>query len=106
MLPMVAYSLLESIRLLANSSKNLADRSVSKIIVREDHVKSMIEKNPILVTALNPIIGYDLASKIAKKAFEEKRSLKEVALEMSDLSETELEKALNPSKMTKGGFVK
>jgi len=106
MLPMVAHSLLESIRLLANASKNLADRSVSKILVREDHVKSMLDKNPILVTTLNPLIGYDLASKIAKKAFNENRSLKEVALEMCDLSEEELDKALNPSKMTKGGFIK
>ena len=106
MLPMVSYSLLESIRLLANASKNLAYRSVSRIIVREDHIQSLIEKNPILVTALNPLIGYDLASKIAKKAYKENRSLKEVALEMCDLSESELDKALNPSKMVKGGFIK
>ena len=105
MLPMVAHSLLESIRLLTNASINLADRSVSRILVREDHIKSMIEKNPILVTALNPLIGYDLASKIAKKAFKENRSLKEVALEMCDLSEVELDNALNLKKMTKGGFV-
>ena len=106
MLPMVAHSLLESIRILANASQNLAERSVSKILVREDHIKSMIEKNPILVTTLNPLIGYDLASKIAKKAFKENRPLKEVAKEMCDLSEEELDIALNPFKMTKGGFVK
>ena len=105
MLPMVAHSLLEAIRLLANASRNLADRSVSRIVVREDHINSLTEKNPILVTTLNPLIGYDLAAKIAKKAFAENRPLKAVALEMCDLSEEELDKALDPSKMTRGGFV-
>ena len=105
MLPMVAHSLLEAIRLLANASRNLADRSVSRIVVREDHINSLTGKNPILVTTLNPLIGYDLAAKIAKKAFAENRPLKAVALEMCDLSEEELDKALDPSKMTSGGFV-
>ena len=105
MLPMVAHSLLESIRLLANASHNLAERSVSRIEVREDHINSLTGKNPILVTTLNPLIGYDLAAKIAKKAFAENRPLKSVAMEMCDLSEEELDKALDPSKMTKGGFV-
>ena len=105
MLPMVAHSLLEAIRLLANASRNLADRSVSRIVVREDHINSLTGKNPILVTTLNPLIGYDLAAKIAKKAFAENRPLKAVALEMCDLSEEELDKALDPSKMTMGGFV-
>ena len=105
MLPMVAHSLLESIRLLANASHNLAERSVSRIKVREDHINSLTGKNPILVTTLNPLIGYDLAAKIAKKAFAENRPLKSVAMEMCDLSEEELDKALDPSKMTKGGFV-
>ena len=106
MLPMVAHSLLESIRLLANASRNLAERSVSRLVVREDHIKSLISKNPILVTTLNPLIGYDLAAKIAKKSFAENRDLKEVALEMCNLSEAELDSALDPIKMTKGGFVK
>jgi fumarate hydratase class II len=67
-------------------------------------VKSLLDKNPILVTALNPIIGYDLAARIAKKAYKEDRSLKDVALEMTDLSEAELDNALDPIKMTLGGF--
>ena len=104
MLPMVAHSLLESIRLLANASRNLAERSVSQLVVREDHIKALVGKNPILVTTLNPLIGYDLAAKIAKKAFAENRALKEVALEMCDLPEEELDSVLDPAKMTKGGF--
>ncbi len=104
MLPVVAHNLLQSIELLANASRNLADRSVSKIEVREEVIKEMVGRNPILVTALNPIIGYDLAAKIAKKAFAENRAVLDVALEMTDLSKEELESALDPIKMTEGGF--
>jgi len=104
MLPVVAHNLLESIQLLANASRNLADRSVSRLNVRKENIASMVEKNPILVTALNPIIGYDKAAKIAKKAYAEGRALKDVAKEMTDLTDEELDNALDPIKMTKGGF--
>lgn len=104
MLPVVAHNLLESIKILGNAARNLADRSVSRLTVKRDVIADMVSRNPILVTALNPIIGYDLAAKIAKKAFAEGRPLKEVAKEMTDLSEEELDKALDPIKMTKGGF--
>ncbi|MDI6400864.1 class II fumarate hydratase [Balneolaceae bacterium ANBcel3] len=104
MLPVVGYNLNQSIVLLANVARNFADQSVSGILVKKDEIADKIGKNPILVTALNPIIGYDLAAKIAKTAFAEGRPLKEVALEMTDLSEAELDSALDPIKMTKGGF--
>ncbi|MDR9418904.1 class II fumarate hydratase [Gracilimonas sp.] len=104
MLPVVAHNLLESIDILANAARNLADRSVSKLKVKKEAIAEMVGRNPILVTALNPIIGYDLAAKIAKKSYAENRPLKEVAKEMTDLSDEELDKALDPIKMTKGGF--
>jgi len=104
MLPVVAHNLLQSIGILANSARNLADRSVSKLTVREDVIADKVGRNPILVTALNPIIGYDLAAKIAKKAYAENRALLDVAKEMTDLTEDELKEALDPIKMTKGGF--
>ena len=104
MLPVVAHNLLESIELLANAANNLADESVSKLTIREDIISEKIGKNPVLITALNPIIGYDLAAKIAKKAYAEDRALKDVAKEMTDLSDEELNTALNPMKMTQGGF--
>ena len=104
MLPVVAHNLLESIELLANAANNLADESVSKLTVREDIISEKIGINPVLITALNPIIGYDLAAKIAKKAYAEGRALKDVAKEMTDLSDKDLNTALNPMKMTKGGF--
>lgn len=104
MLPVVAHNLLQSIEILGNAARNLADRSVSRLEVRKDVIADMVGRNPILVTALNPIIGYDLAAKIAKKAFAESRPLKDVAKEMTDLSDEELDNALDPIKMTKGGF--
>ena len=104
MLPVVAHNLLESIRLIGNVATNFAERSVSKLIVREKNIAEKVGRNPILVTALNPIIGYDLAAKIAKKAYAEDRALKDVALEMTDLTEAELDKALDLIVMTKGGF--
>jgi fumarate hydratase class II len=104
MLPVVAHNLLQSINILANAARNLADRSVSKLTVREDVINNKVGRNPILVTALNPIIGYDLAAKIAKKSYAENRALLDVALEMTDLSEQELKEALDPMKMTRGGF--
>lgn len=104
MLPVVAHNLLQSINILANAARNLADRSVSKLTVREDIINDKVGRNPILVTALNPIIGYDLAAKIAKKSYAENRALLDVALEMTDLSEQELKEALDPMKMTRGGF--
>lgn len=104
MLPLVAHNLLQSITILANAVKNFADRSVKGLKVREENIREMVGKNPILVTALNPLIGYDKAAKIAKKAYAENRAVLEVARELTDLSEEELSKALDPMNMTKGGF--
>ncbi len=105
MLPVVAHNLLESIEILGNAARNLADRSVSKLSANKERIADMVGRNPVLVTALNPIIGYDLAAKIAKKAFKENRPVKDVAREMTDLSDEELDQALDPIKMTKGGFM-
>ncbi|WP_069130244.1 class II fumarate hydratase [Rhodohalobacter halophilus] len=100
MLPVVAHNLLQSIEILANAARNFADRSVSGLEARREVISQMVGKNPILVTALNPLIGYDKAAKIAKKAFAENRSVMDVAKEMTDLSVEELEKALDPINMT------
>ncbi len=104
MLPLVAHNLLQSIEILANAARNFADKSVNGLIAREEVIAEMIGKNPILVTALNPLIGYDKAAKIAKTAFAENRAVFDVAREMTDLSDEDLEHALNPMNMTKGGF--
>jgi fumarate hydratase class II len=104
MFPMVAHNILESISILSNACENFAKNSVDLLEVNEKNVNEKVSKNPILVTALNPIIGYDLAAKIAKKSYAEDRPLLEVAKEMCDVSEEELKKALDPMTMTKGGF--
>ena len=104
MLPLVAHNLLQSIEILANAARNFADKSVNGLIAREEVIAEMVGKNPILVTALNPLIGYDKAAKIAKTAFAENRAVFDVAREMTDLSDEDLEHALNPMNMTKGGF--
>lgn len=105
MLPVVAHNLLESIHILANAVDNFAERSVSRLSANKERIADMVGRNPVLVTALNPIIGYDKAAKIAKKAFAENRPVKEVAREMTDLSDEELDKVLDPIKMTRGGFM-
>ena len=69
MLPLVAFDLLESIRLLSNVMRLLADSAIAGLKVRGDNVREALARNPILVTALNPIIGYEKAAAIAKRAY-------------------------------------
>jgi fumarate hydratase class II len=103
MLPVIAHNLLESIALLANISEVLADKAIAGFTVNEAHIADLVEKNPIIVTALNPVIGYDLAAKIAKRAYAEGRRVKDVAGEMTDLSSKELDRLLDPAEMTRPG---
>ena len=72
--------------------------------IRRDMVAQALNRNPILVTALNPVIGYEKAAKIAKRAYAENRPVLEVALEDSGLSEKQLRKLLAPAALTKGGI--
>ena len=104
MLPVIADSLLESIRLLANVSRLMADKAIATFTVNEDNLNAALAKNPILVTALNPIIGYLKAAEIAKQAYREGRPVIDVALENTDLSRAQLEALLDPSKLTRGGI--
>ncbi len=106
MLPVIAHNLLQSITLLANASRLLADHAIAGFVVNRGRIAGLVDRNPILVTALNPVIGYDKAAEIAKKAYAEGRSLKEVAAEMTDLSKEELDRLLDPKKMTEGGNVR
>ncbi|CTP92320.1 Fumarate hydratase class II [Xanthomonas translucens pv. poae] len=103
-LPLIAANLLDSINLLANVSRLLADAAIAGLKVREDRVRETLDRNPILVTALNPIIGYEKAAAIAKRAYKENRPVLEIALEDSGLGEAELRKLLDPAALTKGGI--
>jgi len=100
MLPVIARNLLESARLLAGASRALADKAIGKMTFNLEHIATLVERNPILVTALNPLIGYDQAAKIAKAAYAEGRRVIEVARDMTDLSDEELADHLDPRRMT------
>jgi len=104
MLPLIANDLLDSIGLLANSMRLLADDAIAGLKVRRDRVASAPDRNPILVTALNPIIGYEKAAAIAKRAYAEERPILDVAREMSGLPEKELRRLLDPAALTRGGI--
>ncbi len=104
MLPVVAYGLLESIELLARSSRVLADSAIAGMTVNEQRLKETLERNPILVTALNHVIGYEKGASIAKKAYEQGLSILEIASRETDLSQEELKSLLDPAELTKGGI--
>ncbi|WP_277372839.1 class II fumarate hydratase [Pseudomonas sp. AA-38] len=104
MLPLIADNLLGSIDLLANASRLLADRAIASFKVNQAKLREALERNPILVTALNPIIGYLKAAEIAKQAYREGRPIIEVALQHTDLSRQQLEQLLNPERLTEGGL--
>ncbi|WP_419148592.1 class II fumarate hydratase [Pseudoalteromonas 'SMAR'] len=104
MLPVIALNILQSIEILANSARLLADKAIASFTVNEDNISKALAKNPILVTALNPVIGYEKAAKIAKQAYQEGRPIITVAQEQTDLSEEELQRLLDPQKLTLGGL--
>jgi fumarate hydratase class II len=104
MLPLIAHDLLESIGLLSNAMRLLADSAIAGLKARGDNVREALARNPILVTALNPIIGYEKAAAIAKRAYKENRPVLDIAVEDSGLSASELRKLLDPVALTKGGI--
>jgi fumarate hydratase class II len=104
MLPVIARNLLESIELLANVARALADDSIKGFTVNQERLNEALAKNPILVTALNSVIGYEKGAAIAKQAYKQKRPILEVAKEMTDLSEERLKELLDPAELTKGGI--
>ena len=104
MLPVIAYNLLKSISLLAGSMSVLSKKAIKSFKVNHNNLNESLQKNPILVTALNPIIGYEKAAFIAKKAYKEKRPIIDVAEEETNISKAKLAKLLNPSKLSKGGI--
>jgi fumarate hydratase class II len=104
MLPVIAHSLLQSLQLIAIGVRNLADHAVAGFTVNRNRLSEALARNPILVTALNPVIGYEKGAAIAKKAYAEGRAVLQVAAEMTDLSAQELERLLDPVTLTEGGI--
>jgi fumarate hydratase class II len=104
MLPVVAYNLLQSISIMSNASRQLADKAIAGFTVNEENLVDALGRNPILVTAMNPVIGYEQGAVIAKKAYAEGRPVRDVAAEMTNLTDEELDRLLDPVALTKGGI--
>jgi fumarate hydratase class II len=104
MLPVIAYNLLQSMELLAIGCRNLADHAIAGFSVNRERIQDALARNPILVTALNPIIGYEKGAAIAKKAYREGRAILDVAAEMTGLDPDELRRLLDPKSLTEGGI--
>ena len=100
MLPVIAYNLLQSINLCANACTVLADKAIKGFTVNHANLAEALDRNPILITALNEVIGYEKGALIAKKAYAENRTVLDVALQETDLDETTLKEYLNPYKLT------
>ena len=104
MLPMIARNALESIVILARACRLLADKAVAGLTVNSERLEAQLGRNPVLVTALNPVIGYDRAAAIAKRAYTEGRPILDVAAEDTDIPLDQLKKMLDPAALTKGGI--
>ncbi|QBZ83404.1 Fumarate hydratase class II [Hydrogenovibrio crunogenus] len=103
MLPMIANNLLQSLEIAANAADVLADKAITGFTVNEQKIQETLETNPILVTSLNRLVGYETGAAIAKKAYETGQPVFEVAKAMTDLDEETLKKYLNPALLTEGG---
>ncbi|MBN2872397.1 MAG: class II fumarate hydratase [Halothiobacillaceae bacterium] len=100
MFPLVAANLDEMINLAANASRLLADKAIAGFTVNHERIERDLAANPILVTALNPVIGYEAGAAIAKRAYAEGRPVIDVAREMTDLDEATLTNLLDPRRLT------
>jgi fumarate hydratase class II len=100
MLPLIVRNLLESILLLANAARLLADRAVSGFVVNRERIEELTARNAMLATALGPVIGYDRAAEVVRRAREEGRSIREIAAETTGISAEELALLLDPRRMT------
>ena len=102
MLPVIAHNILQSLELLSSASSALGEKAIAGFTVQEDKINEALSRNPILVTALNPLIGYLKAADIAKQAYKEKRPVIDVAVEQTSYSRAELEKLLDPALLSQG----
>ena len=104
MMPLIAHNLVESMSLLTNACETFRTKCVDGIEANTDRARELVERNAIIVTALNPHIGYDNGAKIAKEAVSTGRSVRELVLEAGLMTPEELDDALDIKKMTEGGL--
>jgi fumarate hydratase class II len=103
-LPVVAYNLLQSAEILGNGAALLGESAIAGFTTNQDKLNEALDKNPILVTAINSIIGYEKGAAIAKQAYKEGRPIRDVCKEQTDLTDEELDRLLDPAELTKGGI--
>jgi fumarate hydratase class II len=103
--PVIAHNFLQSAALLANAAETFAEKFVAKLAANEDHCADAVEQSMALATALNPAIGYDKASEVAKTALKEGKSVRGVAIEKGYLTEAEADEVLDPERMTHRGIL-
>jgi fumarate hydratase class II len=100
MMPVMAYAMLESIELLARAAEVFADRTVAGLQANRERCEELVEQSLAMCTSLAPLIGYDQAADIAKESFKTGKTVREVARERKLMSDAELDKALDPKRMT------
>ena len=101
MLPLIGYNLLQNIGLLASSARALGEKALAGFTVNEAHVQAVLDRNPVLVTALTGVLGYEKCAEIARRAYTEGRPVREIAQELSGLSTAELDRLLDPLQLTR-----
>ena len=106
MMPIISHNLNEMVQVMIGAVRAFTDKLIVGLIANRETAESWLSRNPILVTALNPIIGYNKGAEVAKKALAERKSVKEIVLEMELMTEEEVDKALDARKMTEGGINK
>jgi fumarate hydratase class II len=100
MMPVIAHNVLQSQMILGNAARTFRDKAVAGFVVNREHIAGFVEQNPMLVTALSPVIGYDKAAQIAKMAYAQGRRVRDVAAAQTDLPAEELDRLLDPRRMT------
>ncbi len=105
MMPLIAYNLLQSLTILGNAARLFADKAVAGFAINRQRIEESIERNPLLVSALNPVIGYEKATEIARRAYAERRQVRLVAAEVTGMKPDVLSKLLDPCRMTEGGIL-
>jgi fumarate hydratase class II len=103
--PVIAHNVLQSIKLLSNTSETFAEKFIAKLEANRDHCEQQVERSMALATALNPKIGYDAAAEVGKTALKEGKTVREVAIEKDYLTEEEADEVLNPMEMTEPGIL-
>jgi fumarate hydratase class II len=101
MLPVIAYNLLQSMTLLARGAQILAEKAIADFTVNENVIEAGLVNNPVLVTALTATLGYDVCAEIAERAYAQGRSIREVAAEVTGYSAEELDRLLDPVRLTR-----